>query len=87
MLPEGYEQRNSLKLLFPNIYFLGQDNKIFHYRSFFWWVFEGMLTGLLITFIALYTLSGTSLNSTGINVDLWSVSLTMYHSTNSVTLP
>lgn len=63
--------------LFPKLYYIGQDNCIFNYRNFFFWVLEGIAEAILIFFFAIYILSTQSVNGSGRSSDMWLVSLTM----------
>jgi magnesium-transporting ATPase (P-type) len=76
-VPKNHEINKYLYRLFPKIYFVGQENSIFNYRNFFFWILEGVVEGCIISFFAFYIFSSASLSSSGYNTDLWIASLTM----------
>ncbi len=76
-IPNGYVVNKYLYRLFPKIYYIGQDNCIFNHRNFFMWVLEGVFEAVLVFFFAIYVLDAQSLNGSGRNPDMWTVSMTM----------
>ncbi len=76
-LPENFKKNKLLHRLFPKIYFIGQENCVFNYTNFALWIIEGILEAVLITLFCIYIFSQPSLDSTGINPDLWLTGLTM----------
>jgi phospholipid-transporting ATPase len=77
-VPKGYVVNKYLYRLFPKIYYIGQENCIFNYKNFFFWVLEGIAEAILIFFFCIYILNNPSINASGRNTDMWIVSLTMY---------
>jgi magnesium-transporting ATPase (P-type) len=77
-IPKDYEINKYLYRLFPKIYFVGQKNTVFNYTNFIYWIAEGIVEAIMITFFCLYIFSTTSLNSSGHSNDLWITSITMY---------
>lgn len=75
-LPEGYHERQTLKALYPKIYYVGQQNTIFNYGRFVLWILEAILEALLITMITVYVVGEASINSSGQTSDLWLCSIT-----------
>jgi magnesium-transporting ATPase (P-type) len=63
-------------MLYPKIYYVGQQNTIFNYTHFFTWVLEAILEALLIVLIVIYVLGVPSIDQYGYNSDLWMCSLT-----------
>lgn len=75
-LPQGFEERQTLKLLYPKIYYVGQENTIFNYTNFMLWILEAVLSALLITLINIYVLGATSINQNGYSSNFWLASVT-----------
>ena len=75
-LPEGYHERQTLKSLYPKIYYVGQQNTIFNYGKFALWLLEAILEALLITMITIYVVGEASINGSGQTSDLWLCSIT-----------
>jgi hypothetical protein len=56
---------------------VGQENTIFNYHNFFFWVLEGIVEACIISFFCFYIFSSASLSVSGYNPDVWIASLTM----------
>lgn len=76
-IPTGYVVNKYLYRLFPKLYYIGQENCIFNYKNFFFWVLEGVGEAVLIFFFTIYVMGTISVNASGRSTDMWLVSLTM----------
>lgn len=77
-VPPKYEINKYLYRVFPKMYFVGQENCIFNFRNFGFWVFEGVLEAIMVSLFSIYILSSESLSKSGYTSDMWLVSVTMY---------
>jgi hypothetical protein len=75
-LPPGFQINKFLYRLFPKIYFIGQENCVFNYNNYFFWILESVIEGIVLTILPLYIISHLSLNNEGISSDLWIVGMT-----------
>lgn len=57
---------------------MGQENTIFNYVNFMWWILEALCSGLLITLINIYVLGATSINQNGYSSNMWLASVSRY---------
>ena len=77
-VPQDYEINKYLYRLFPKMYFVGQQNAIFNFTNFFFWIAEGVVEATAISLFSIYIFSESSTSEGGFSNDLWLTSLTMY---------
>ena len=64
--------------MFPELYSVGKDNKIFNLCSSLMWILESVVFGVGLTLILLYTMSVRPIGVEGYNSDLWMTSIEIY---------
>ena len=65
-LPTGYTANPFLKSLFPKIYFVGQDNRIFNLKNCVIWLLEAVVLGIFATILCMEVVGGEdSLDANG----------------------
>jgi len=70
--------RPLVKKYYPALYYLGQKNEIFNHQNFYLSVLQGIVHGVLIFCVTLYSMPYAGLNSNGYNSDMWYFSIAMY---------
>ena len=73
-----FKENRYLKKYYPRIYYIGQNNTIFTWKNFVYWVIQGWFHGILVFIVTLYTLNDGIILSSGITADLWVFSINMF---------
>jgi len=67
-----------LKYYYPYLYYIGQKGYIFTLANAMWWVFIGLMFGLVIFLGIIYAVDAEAINSSGHMADVWYVSILTY---------
>lgn len=76
-LPPGFEINKYFYRLFPKIYFIGQENCVFNYANYAFWIAEAIVESIIIFFLSIYIMGRGTINSSGLSNSFWLVGLTM----------
>lgn len=79
-LPHQYKTNKYFYRLFPKIYFIGQENCIFNFKNYLFWMVQAIVQSIIITIFTFFIIGETSVNETGINSSFWLVSFTIFSS-------
>ena len=69
-----------IKKNLPNLYYMGQKNKIFNTKNFVGSIVQGLVHSGFIFTVSFISLNKTGLNSNGKEVDFYYLSITLYTS-------
>ena len=67
-----------LKNYYPKLYYIGQQNILFTYKNFIFWVAEGFLHGLMVFILNVLVIGPQINNQNGYTSDLWIMSISIY---------
>ena len=67
-----------MKKYYPKLYYIGQQNILFTYKNFIFWVTEGFLHGLMVFILNALVIGPQINNSNGYTSDLWIMSISIY---------
>lgn len=78
--PKKFKELVYLKKYYPKIYYISQNNTIFTWKNFLFWIIQGLFHGVLVFVMTLFVCENSIVVQSGGTADIWCFSIMMFSS-------